>query len=274
MSEEGQPSRERLDKLARERRLRDVFENTLPALFGILTVELRKLRDLIPPDDRRFGQNIVLDEDIKFLERLDVEELKNKVLRELAEGNDLLAVSLLTFVVIRAHLSIVKMERELKEADRAKRGLSKGGKEFFDLIREEQINTESALLGLLERSSTLGKRYGTGDLWEFIRESERILTDAERDGIKLKRVRNEKEILGRVLKKEFQEGDEERLQSIIDQRIGDGLSLVELNTIGALQEKPGVLDQLRINIQELLRLYQIRRLVGETIPEEVAVVKK
>lgn len=274
MRGEGQPEKRRLREADIELQLKTVFENTLPALFGTMAVELRKLRDLIPPDDRGFGQNAVLDEDIKFLGHLDVEGLKSKILRELTESSDLLAVSLLAIIAVRAHLNVTRMERELKEAEGAKRGLSKGGREFVDLIRGEQANTESVLSGFLDRSDTFGRRYVVNDLWEFIRENERIATDAKRDGVKLRRIREETEILGRILRKEFKEGDEERLQVIIDQRMVDGLSLTELDVLGALQEKPGMRDQLRANIKALLGLYQIRELADRIFSEEAKTVKE
>lgn len=274
MSEELQPDKKRVREADIKLQLKTVFENTLPALFGTMAAELRKLRDLIPPDDRGFGQNAVLDQDIKLLERLDIEGLKSKVLRELTESSDLLAVSLLAIIAVRAHLNIARMERELKEADRAKRGLSGGGKELVDLIRGEQVNTESVLSGFLDRSDTFGRRYAVNDLWEFVRENERIAADAKRGGVKLRRMREEAEILGRILRKEFREGDEEQLQAIIDQRMADGLSLIELDVLGALQEKPGMRDQLRANVKALLGLYQIRELADRIFIGEAKTVKE
>ncbi|MBI2640317.1 MAG: hypothetical protein HYW91_00305 [Candidatus Sungbacteria bacterium] len=268
MSETGQPEKYGPGEVNRELRLRNVFENTLPELLALITIGLRGLQDAIPPDDRGMSLDTTLDQLIKFLERLDRHTLENKICRELAEGDDTLAVSFLTLIAVRGHLDIEDKKRKIVEAAKEGIKLSAEGQMVLDAISGAHDDTESALMGLLDGSKTFGRRFGADDLWEFIREDERRVSDLQRHGMRAKRVGLEKAFLERILSRDFQKGDRDKMRSVLDQQMQDGLSLAELDIISVLQEKPEMRRQISEDVQGLLKLYQIRKFVDQVIPEQ------
>lgn len=269
MNDREQPDNRRSGEINREMRLRHALENTLPEILALITIGLRDAQDAIPPDDRGMVLDTTFDESIKFLERLDRAKLEDQIYRELSEGDDTLAVSFLTLIAVRGHLDIEDKKRKIAEAVKEGIRLSQEGEMVLEAIGRAHDNVESELIRLLDESGTFGRRYIADDLWEFIREDERRVSDLERHGMRAKRVMIEKEFIGRLLRREFQAGDRDKLRSVIDQQLQEGLSLAELDMIGALRGRAEMRRQISEDVQGLLGLYQIRKLIDQAIPAAI-----
>ncbi len=176
-------------------------------------------------------------------------------------------VSVLVSVAVRAHFSIKVLEGRLAEIE-AEKEFSQSAesvREFIEKMRGARSEVEGALSLLLERSRIFSGKYELADMREFFEDQKRLLEDVQKYGAS-RTAGQELQFFQRIIEQNFQEGDRERLRRIIERQLQDMSSLVELDTVGTMQAKQGLRQQLRDHVQGLLRIYHLLWLVDRTIP--------
>ncbi len=262
MGESG-ASRRGSDWEFRELALRRVLSHALPALFALIYKELKSLRKVVSPDDMGLQNFLELAGAIDFLGGVDLKDIEDRICREWLGGDDTLAISLLVLVNVRAHLNIQKTGRLLNKARKSGVKLSRQGRRFFNLIRDDHIRVEALMDIFVENSGSFSKHYGIKDLWLFIREDASKIGDLVRHGVTARRARTDKEFLDRILKKKFESGDRHLLRFLINRQMKDLMSLTELGVIGVFEGRQEVMEEVRVNTASLLRLYGLHKLADE-----------